>query len=103
MKPEASVLQELEQLSLRIHQLCMENNMPVVIGYSYDDKHKTGRFITAYLDEEKGAFDSTVAGAIQILRLDQLSHHAIAGLEKVADLCDTGRAMSAAASENTLH
>ena len=103
MKPEASVLQELEQLSRRIHQLCMENNMPVVIGYSYDDKHKTGRFVTAYLDEEKGAFDSTVAGAVQLLRMNQLSHRALFRLEGLADLCDAGRAMSTTTTENPLH
>lgn len=56
--PEESVLQELKKLTTRIFQLCVENNMPVVIGYSYElsrneDGYSTNKSITAYADEKK--------------------------------------------------
>lgn len=33
--PDAAVLQELKELTSRIFKICEQNNMPVVIGYSY--------------------------------------------------------------------
>ncbi|HGB2131471.1 TPA: hypothetical protein ACIUI9_002220 [Salmonella enterica subsp. enterica serovar 13,23:b:-] len=34
--PDAAVLQELKELTSRIFKICEQNNMPVVIGYSYE-------------------------------------------------------------------
>ncbi|HHT8363924.1 TPA: hypothetical protein ACT3PT_003700 [Salmonella enterica] len=64
--PDAAVLQELKELTSRIFKICEQNNMPVVIGYSYElnrneDGYSINKSITAYADEKTGAWDSTVA------------------------------------------
>ncbi|ECG0905452.1 hypothetical protein DMZ91_25780, partial [Salmonella enterica subsp. enterica] len=58
--PDAAVLQELKELTSRIFKICEQNNMPVVIGYSYElsrneDSYSINKSITAYADEKTGA------------------------------------------------
>lgn len=58
MKPEDSVLQELEQLTKRMHQLCVDNNIAFVACHSYEiSRNETGvatsRSLAIYVDEEK--------------------------------------------------
>lgn len=55
--PDAAVLQELKELTSRIFKICEQNNMPVVIGYSYklsrnEDGYSINKSITAYADEK---------------------------------------------------
>lgn len=38
--PDAAVLQELKELASRIFQICKQNKIPVVIGYSYESDRK---------------------------------------------------------------
>ncbi|MED8100860.1 hypothetical protein Q5512_07635 [Escherichia coli] len=58
MNPEDSVLQELEQLTRRMYQLCVDNNIAFVSCYSYEiSRNETGmatsRHLSVYVDEEK--------------------------------------------------
>ncbi|WP_239823255.1 hypothetical protein [Salmonella enterica] len=57
--PDVAVLQELKELTSRIFKICEQNNMPVVIGYSYElsrneDGYSINKSITAYADEKTG-------------------------------------------------
>ncbi|WP_097294687.1 hypothetical protein [Escherichia coli] len=86
---EDSVLQELEQLSERMHQLCMDNDIAFVACYSYEvSKNETEskelRYISAYVDEEKGVFSSSVAAACEILRLKSVPREYILTLGTLA-------------------
>ncbi|EEJ5471431.1 hypothetical protein AU693_004491 [Salmonella enterica subsp. diarizonae] len=97
--PEESVLQELKKLTTRIFQICVENNMPVVIGYSYElsrneDGYSTNKSITAYADEKKGAWNSTIAAAVMMLRMKEVPKKAIHAMAEMAAACELVRAMS---------
>lgn len=70
--PDAAVLQELKELTSRIFKICEQNNMPVVIGYSYElsrneDGYSINKSITAYADEKTGAWDSTITGEYSVV------------------------------------
>lgn len=72
--PDAAVLQELKELTSSIFKICEQNNMPVVIGYSYElnrneDGYSINKSITAYADEKTGAWDSTIAAAAMLLKV----------------------------------
>lgn len=106
--PEESVLQELKKLTKRIFQICVENNMPVVIGYSYEisrneDGYSTNKSITAYADEKKGAWDSTITAAVMMPRMKEVPKKAIHAMADMAAVCDLVRAMSEDSGEKSLH
>ncbi|EFH3304666.1 TPA: hypothetical protein HNJ18_10895 [Escherichia coli] len=91
MKPEDSVLQELEQLSSRMYQLCKDNDIAFVACYSYEVRRnetesKELRCTSAYVDEEKGVFSSSVAAACKILQLKSVPRKYILMLEALTDL-----------------
>ncbi|EFD4944131.1 TPA: hypothetical protein KMB23_002583 [Escherichia coli] len=90
MKPEDSVLQELEQLTGRMHQLCVDNNIAFVSCYSYEiSRNETGmatsRHLSVYVDEEKSVFCSAIAAAYGILQLESVPREVIFALEKLAE------------------
>ncbi|HDY3256933.1 TPA: hypothetical protein RPE59_003566 [Salmonella enterica] len=106
--PDAAVLQELNELASRIFKICKQNNMPVVIGYSYElsrnkDGYSINKAVTAYVDERKGVWDSTIAAASIMLRLKEVPDEAILVMENMAAACDFARAMSEASKEKGLH
>ncbi|EBE6296402.1 hypothetical protein ABDM08_001386 [Salmonella enterica] len=106
--PDVAVLQDLKELTSRIFQICVENNMPVVIGYSYElsrneDGYSTNKSITAYADEKKGAWDSTIAAAAMMLKLKEVPKKAIHAMADMAAACDLVRAMSEDSEEKSLH
>ncbi|EKC9051523.1 hypothetical protein OQF15_002637 [Salmonella enterica] len=106
--PEESVLQELKNLTTRIFQICVENNMPVVIGYSYElsrneDGYSTNKSIAAYADEKKGAWNSTIAAAVMMLRMKEVPKKAIHAMAEMAAACELVRAMSEDSEEKSLH
>ncbi len=107
-KPSEPVLQELKTLTTRIFQICVENNMPVVIGYSFElsrneDGYSTNKSITAYADEEKGAWDSTIAAASMMLRMKEVPKEAIRAMANMAAVCELVRGMSENSEERSLH
>lgn len=90
MKPEDSVLQELEQLTKRMHQLCVDNNIAFVACHSYEiSRNETGvatsRNISVYVDEEKDVFCSAIAAAHEILNLNTVPREVIFVLKKLAE------------------
>ncbi|ENA5601261.1 hypothetical protein ABGK78_004793 [Escherichia coli] len=107
MKPEDSVLQELEQLSARMHQLCVDNDIAFVACYSYEvstneTKSVESRHTSAYIDEEKGVFSSSVAAACEILKIKSVSRESILMLEALADLQGKVRKVISD-SDNVMH
>ncbi|MVW26334.1 hypothetical protein [Escherichia coli] len=106
MKPEDSVLQALEQLTVRMHQLCVDNNIAFVACYSYEvstneTKSVESRHTSAYIDEEKGVFSSSVAVACEILRLKSVPRKYILMLEALTDLQEKVRKVISA--NNVMH
>ncbi|MFL9204931.1 hypothetical protein AB9E53_20430 [Escherichia coli] len=104
---EDSVLQELEQLSERMHQLCMDNDIAFVACYSYEvSKNETEskelRYISAYVDEEKGVFSSSVAAACEILRLKSVPREYILTLGTLAGRQEKVRKVISD-SDNVMH
>ncbi|CAD5624790.1 Uncharacterised protein [Escherichia coli] len=107
MKPEDSVLQELEQLSVRMHQLCVDNDITFVACYSYKERtneteSKEFRYTSAYMDEEKGVFSSSVAAACEILQLKSVPRKYILMLEVLNDLQGKVRKVISD-SDNVMH
>ncbi|EOA6526102.1 hypothetical protein ACH7OW_002320 [Escherichia coli] len=91
MKTEDSVLQELEQLTGRMHQLCVDNNIAFVSCYSYEiSRNETGmvtsRHLSAHVDEEKSVFCSAIAAAHEILNLNTVPREVIFALKGLAEL-----------------
>ncbi|EEF5708351.1 hypothetical protein ACFMLZ_001946 [Salmonella enterica] len=106
--PDAAVLQELKELTSRIFKICEQNNMPVVIGYSYElsrnkDGYSINKAVTAYVDERKGVWDSTIAAASIMLRLKEAPREVIGALHSLSVASDFARAMSEASKEKSLH
>ncbi|TGC33991.1 hypothetical protein [Salmonella enterica] len=102
--PDAAVLQELKELTSRIFKICEQNNMPVVIGYSYElnrneDGYSINKSITAYADEKTGAWDSTIAAAAMLLKVKDVP----SALKSLSVASDFARAMSEASKEKSLH
>ncbi|ELC8787893.1 hypothetical protein RJV04_002205 [Salmonella enterica] len=107
-KPEESVLQELKELAIRMLHICVENNMPVVIGYSYElsrneEGYSTNKYITAYIDEENGVWDSTIAAAAFLLKVKYVPMEVIGALKSLSVASDVARAMPEASKEKSLH
>ncbi|EEN9966361.1 hypothetical protein JSZ92_003740 [Salmonella enterica subsp. enterica] len=105
--PDAAVLQELKELTSRIFKICEQNNIPVVIGYSYEsdrneDSCSINKSVTAYADKRR-AWDSTIAAASIMLRLKEVPDEAILVMADMAAACDFARAMSEASKEKGLH
>ncbi|HGY0274057.1 TPA: hypothetical protein ACXPK9_004398 [Salmonella enterica] len=87
--PDAAVLQELKELTSRIFKICEQNNMPVVIGYSYElnkneDGYSINKSITAYADEKTGAWDSTIAAAAMLLKVKDVPREVIGALKSLS-------------------
>ncbi|EII7446368.1 hypothetical protein LHS21_000527 [Salmonella enterica subsp. enterica serovar Newport] len=106
--PDAAVLQELKELTSRIFKICEQNNMPVVIGYSYElsrneNGYSINKSITAYADEKKGAWNSTIAAAVMMLRMKEVPKKAIHAMAEMAAACELVRAMSEDSEEKSLH
>ncbi len=103
--PDAAVLQELKELTSRIFKICEQNNMPVVIGYSYgnEDGYSINKSITAYADEKTGAWDSTIAAAAMLLKVKDVPREVIGALKSLSVASDFARAMSEASKEKSLH
>ncbi|HFW4982402.1 TPA: hypothetical protein ACIPDZ_004361 [Salmonella enterica subsp. enterica serovar Java] len=104
--PDAAVLQELKELTSRIFKICEQNNMPVVIGYSYElsrneDGYSINKSITAYADEKTGAWDSTIAAAAMLLKVKDVPREVIGALKSLSVASDFARAMSEASKEIT--
>lgn len=102
--PDAAVLQELKELTSRIFKICEQNNMPVVIGYSYElnrneDGYSINKSITAYADEKTGAWDSTIAAAAMLLKVKDVPREVIGALKSLSVASDFARAMSEASKE----
>ncbi|HAX5209052.1 TPA: hypothetical protein JZG45_003904 [Escherichia coli] len=107
MKPEESVLHELKQLTGRVHQLCVDNNIAFVACYSYEiSRNETGvvtsKSLAIYVDEEKDVFDPVIAAAYEILQLRSVPREAIFALEKLADHQKKEREVISNA-ENVIH
>ena len=107
MKPEDEVLQELEQLSARMHQLCVDNDIAFVACYSYEVRRnetesKEFRYMSAYVDEEKGVFSSSVAAACEILKMKSVSREYILTLGTLAGLQEKVRKVISD-SDNVMH
>ncbi|EEJ6747848.1 hypothetical protein AI17_004916 [Salmonella enterica subsp. enterica serovar Oslo] len=100
--PDAAVLQELKELTSRIFKICEQNNMPVVIGYSYE-LSSINKSITAYADEKTGAWDSTIAAAAMLLKVKDVPREVIGALKSLSVASDFARAMSEASKEKSLH
>ncbi|EDV9708746.1 hypothetical protein KX61_004727 [Salmonella enterica subsp. enterica] len=106
--PDAAVLQELNELTSRIFKICEQNNMPVVIGYSYElsrneDGYSINKSITAYADEKTGAWDSTIAAAAMLLKVKDVPREVIGALHSLSVASDFARAMTEASNGKSLH
>lgn len=107
MKPEDPVLQEMEQLTGRMHQLCVDNNIAFVASYSYEiSRNETGmatsRHLSVYVDEEKDIFCSAIAAACGILQLKSVHREVIFALKKLDDHQKKEREVISNA-ENVIH
>ncbi|EBL5824161.1 hypothetical protein AEW27_21075 [Salmonella enterica subsp. enterica serovar Montevideo] len=107
-KPSESVLQELDELTRRMFNICMKNNMAMVAGYSYElsrneDGYSINKSITAYADEKTGAWDSTIAAAAMLLKVKDVPREVIGALKSLSVASDFARAMSEASKEKSLH
>ncbi|EFB3120261.1 hypothetical protein N3T10_004846 [Escherichia coli] len=107
MKPEDSVLQELEQLTGRMYQLCEDNDIAFVACYSYkvstnETESVESRHTSVYIDEEKGVFSSCVAAAYEILRLKYVPRKYILMLEALTELQEKVRKVISD-SDNVMH
>ncbi|ATI89545.1 hypothetical protein H0K13_000505 [Salmonella enterica] len=105
--PDAAVLQELNELTSRIFQICEQNNMPVVIGYSYEsgrneDGCSINKSVSAYADKRKGVWDSTIAAASIMLRLKEVPDEALRVMANMAAVCGFARAIESS-EEKSLH
>ncbi|EDC5553825.1 hypothetical protein GAR96_18110 [Salmonella enterica] len=106
--PDATVLQELKELTSRIFKICKQNNIPVVIGYSYElsgneDGYSTNKSIKAYVDEKTGAWDSTIAAAAMFLKVKYVPREVIGALKSLFVASNFAREMSEASKEKSLH
>ncbi|MFB1872646.1 hypothetical protein ACEY8Q_17230 [Salmonella enterica subsp. enterica] len=91
--PDAAILQELGKLTRRMLELCTENNIPVVIGYSYiknsDENNCTHRRHTsAYINEKAGAYDPSIAAAANMLKIKDVPRSVIFMLDAIAQDSD---------------
>ncbi|ECT1022855.1 hypothetical protein DPO11_22990 [Salmonella enterica] len=87
--PSEAVLQESDELTRRIVELCMENNMAVAVGHSYilsrDENGCTyQRNISAYVDEKAGAYNPSIAAAAQMLKIRNIPREVIVMLSEFA-------------------
>lgn len=92
-KPSEAVLQELEKLTRRMLELCMENNIAVAVGYSHiessDENGCTNqRYISAYIDEKSGAYNPSIAAAAQMLRIKDVPRSVVFMLGTLAQAGD---------------
>ncbi|EBY1696930.1 hypothetical protein DU083_05500 [Salmonella enterica subsp. enterica serovar Javiana] len=106
--PDAAVLQELNELTSRIFKICEQNNIPVVIGYSYEltrneDGYLINKCISAYIDEKAGAYNSSIAAATMLLKVKDVPREVIGALKSLSVASDFARAMSEASKEKSLH
>lgn len=107
MKPEESVLHELDQLAERMHQLCVDNNIAFVECHSYEtSRDETGRTmsrsLSVYMDEEKDVFDSVIAAAVEFTRLNHVPREAIFALKKLSEHHEKER-KAISDAENVIH
>lgn len=107
MKPEEYVLHELKQLTGRMHQLCVDNNIAFVACYSYEiSRNETGvatsRSLAIYVDEEKDVFDSVIAAAYEILQLRSVPREVIFALKKLSEHHEKER-KAISNAENVIH
>ncbi|XTZ40030.1 hypothetical protein ACQYRI_08675 [Salmonella enterica] len=106
--PDSAVLQEIEKLARRIHELCVENNIPVVIGYSYaagsdENGRITARVVAVYLDQKKGAFDSVISGAAMMLKQKNVPDRVLILLDNMARQWEEIRNASATVKDTITH
>ncbi|EBV2341152.1 hypothetical protein DN300_25355 [Salmonella enterica subsp. enterica serovar Potsdam] len=106
--PDAAVLQELDKLTRRMVELCMENNMAVAVGYSHiESSDENGctyqRCISAYIDEKAGAYNPSIAAAAMLLKVKDVPREVIGALKSLSVASDFARAMSEASKEKSLH
>ncbi|EAP0944525.1 hypothetical protein B7802_15780 [Salmonella enterica] len=107
-KPSESVLQELDELTRRMFNICMKNNMAMVAGYSYElsrneDGWEFEKYISAYIDEKAGAYNSSIAAAAMLLKVKDVPMEVIGALKSLSVASDFARAMSEASKEKSLH
>lgn len=107
MKSKNSVLQELKQLTGRMLQLCKDNDIAFVACWSYEvrkneKESEESRYISAYVNEEKGVFCSAIAAACGILQLKSVPREVIFALNKLDDHQKKEREVISNA-ENVIH
>ncbi|ECC9278895.1 hypothetical protein DSM88_25710 [Salmonella enterica subsp. enterica] len=106
--PSESVINELNKRAKEILELCEKNDIPVVFCYSFElNRNENGylnnKSITAYINKEKGACDSTIAAASMILRMKEVPEIAIHAMAEMAAICDITRTASGTSDEKSLH
>ncbi|EJT9179589.1 hypothetical protein N3996_001068 [Salmonella enterica] len=77
IKVNQSVKDELYKLADRIHEICQTNNIPFVLSF-IDERRDTGdgvitnKFTAAYANYDSGAWDSSLAAAAYLVRIDDI-------------------------------
>ncbi|ELB6473033.1 hypothetical protein RH437_004455 [Salmonella enterica] len=107
-KPSEAVLQELDELTIRMFNICMKNNIPMVAGYSYElsrneDGWESEKYISAYINEKAGAYNPSIAAAALLLKVKDVPREVIGALKSLSVASDFARAMSEASKEKSLH
>ncbi|HDC2548174.1 TPA: hypothetical protein O7139_000583 [Salmonella enterica] len=77
IKVSQTVKDELYKLANRIHEICQTSNIPFVLSF-IDERRVTGddvidnKFTAAYANYDSGAWDSSLAAAAYLVRIDDV-------------------------------
>ncbi|EOC0077741.1 hypothetical protein ACOJD8_001290 [Cronobacter turicensis] len=91
---DASVIAELKQLSIRIRELCIENQMPCVVSFCHEkERNDSGvvftKALTAYVNESNGAFNESIVAAILFLKTNNIPRDSLDMIEDLANSLDS--------------
>lgn len=84
------VKHKIEKLMKQLHTLCEDNNVPMLVGVilertETDEGIYTNKAISVFIDSSTGAFDSTLAAAAEIIRLDRVPISAINAISSLRE------------------
>lgn len=77
IKVSQTVKDELYKLANRIHEICQTNNIPLALSF-IDERRDAGdgviinKFVAAYGNYDSGAWDSSLAAASYLVRINDV-------------------------------
>ncbi|HFW4797484.1 TPA: hypothetical protein ACIBS5_002875 [Salmonella enterica subsp. diarizonae serovar 60-67:z35:-] len=102
------VKKELREISERIHELCKENNIPLVLAF-IDERKKAGdgmiinKYRCAYLNYDSGAWDSSLFVASCFAELNDIPLPVVDMVLEILAFCKEDEAEENSTGNNLIH